>query len=91
MSISQDRLARAARVSQTMISRAERALAPAMGLDPLTRLGRVLGRSLPLGVCPHDHDCAWQPIEPQKRVPGETERLIRFLLTGSRGLPSHEE
>jgi transcriptional regulator with XRE-family HTH domain len=48
-------------VDQGQISRLERALAPAMGVDRLVRLSGALGRVFPLGYCPHEHWCQWQP------------------------------
>ena len=60
--ISQDDLAWKADISQSMVSRLERGLAPAMGIDRLVRLGGALGNNLPLGFCPHTHLCPWQPI-----------------------------
>jgi transcriptional regulator with XRE-family HTH domain len=59
---SQDLVSRESGVSQSMISRAERALAPAMGIDRLVLIGESLGANLPLGFCPHKHVCAWQPL-----------------------------
>jgi hypothetical protein len=56
------RLGAAAGVSQSMISRAERGLAPSMTLGAIVRIGRVLGRAMPLGLCPHAHDCPWQEV-----------------------------
>ena len=38
----------------------------------------ALGRLFPLGVCPHDHRCGWQPIQqPQPAQPGA---LLEHLL-----------
>ncbi len=59
---SQETVSAESGVSQSMISRAERALAPAMGVDKLVDLGGALGSNLPLGFCPHDHVCQWQPL-----------------------------
>lgn len=77
---SQQGLGYRADVTQSMISRAERGLAPSMGVDRLAQLGRVLGRAFPLGCCPHEHDCAWQPIIPRQHKPTETERLVELML-----------
>jgi len=66
---SQDRLSSESGVSQSLISRAERALAPSMGADRLVELGDVLGSNFPLGFCPHDHVCAWQPFPDADRTP----------------------
>jgi transcriptional regulator with XRE-family HTH domain len=57
----QRRLSDESGVDQGQISRLERALAPAMRVDRLVRLSGVLGRVFPLGYCPHEHWCQWQP------------------------------
>src|SRR5688572_2263392 len=57
--ISQQRLADLSGVSQSVISRLERAKAPMVGLERLLMLERVLGSAWPLGECPHDHSCIW--------------------------------
>jgi transcriptional regulator with XRE-family HTH domain len=61
--ISQERLSAGSGISQSMISRLERGLAPGMRVDHLIVLGEQLGRALPLGFCPHEHRCIWQPIQ----------------------------
>jgi transcriptional regulator with XRE-family HTH domain len=48
-------------VDQGQISRLERALAPSMRVDRVVKLSGTLGRSFPLGYCPHQHWCHWQP------------------------------
>jgi transcriptional regulator with XRE-family HTH domain len=60
--LSQETVERIARVDQSSISRVERGLVPRMAMAKVVRLGRALGRDFPLGFCPHDHDCAWQPL-----------------------------
>src|SRR5215218_120626 len=60
--LSQQRLADLSGVSQSVISRLERARAPMVGLERLLLLERVLGTAWPLGDCPHDHTCVWQPL-----------------------------
>lgn len=81
---SQQRLADASGVTQSIISRAEGAQAPAMQLERLAALAEVLGRAFPLGVCPHDHECAWQPIKPPEHHTTDVERLPKLILeTGS--------
>jgi transcriptional regulator with XRE-family HTH domain len=65
---SQEDLERRSRVDQTAISRLERGLAPAMGARRLVRLGDALGPALPLGYCPHDHECAWSAPEIHQRA-----------------------
>jgi hypothetical protein len=59
--MSQRYLAERSGVSQSSVSRVERALAPSLALDRVISMGLVLGNELPLGRCPHDHPCRWQP------------------------------
>ena len=80
---SQQRVADETGVTQSMISRAERGLAPSMGLAKLGRLCEALGRLFPLGTCPHDHDCAWQPIKPPEHQITSVERLMALILDPS--------
>jgi transcriptional regulator with XRE-family HTH domain len=47
-------------VDQSLISKLERAKEPHTSLERLIRLHIALGDSLPLGHCPHDHDCAFR-------------------------------
>jgi transcriptional regulator with XRE-family HTH domain len=63
-SITQARLAKLSGVDQGQISRLERALAPWTRTEHLVLIGKALGRALPLGFCPHDHWCEWQPAPP---------------------------
>ena len=51
-------------VDQTSISRLELAAAPRFCVQWLVLCGKVMGRNLPLGFCPHDHPCPWQPLRP---------------------------
>ena len=79
--ISQTQLASMANVSQSMVSRLERARAPAMAFERFVDMGLVLGRLFPLGVCPHEHRCGWQPVPPAPDKPDpETflDRLLRY-------------
>lgn len=79
--ISQAQLAGMASVSQSMVSRLERARAPAMAFERFVDMGLVLGRLFPLGVCPHDHRCGWQPVPPRPDEPDPDaflERLLRY-------------
>ncbi len=69
LGLSQDQLERLSGVDQTTISRLERGLAPKTPAHRLVWLGMVLGRSLPLGACPHAHECPWQPLEPPETRP----------------------
>jgi transcriptional regulator with XRE-family HTH domain len=59
--LSQQRLEAASGVDQGLISRIERAKAPWARTERLVALSEVLGRNLPLGYCPHEHPCMWQP------------------------------
>jgi transcriptional regulator with XRE-family HTH domain len=68
--MSQEMLERLSRVDQAAISRVERGLVPRMPFAKVLRLGHGLGRSLPLGTCPHDHECAWQPFGSDEADPG---------------------
>ena len=60
--VTQQRLADLSGVSQSVISRLERAQAPRFALDRLLLLHDVLGAALPLAECPHDHHCIWSPL-----------------------------
>jgi DNA-binding XRE family transcriptional regulator len=77
--LSQAQLAAKAGVSQSMVSRTERARAPAMGLERFVDMCVVLGRLFPLGACPHDHECGWQPIRPTPPL-DDTAGYIELLL-----------
>jgi transcriptional regulator with XRE-family HTH domain len=65
-SYSQQRLADKTGVSQSVISRFERGLAPGMSSERLIAICDVLGRAMPMGFCPHseEHSCRWPPILP---------------------------
>ena len=78
-------------VDQGQISRLERALAPSMRVDRVVQLSRTLGRSFPLGYCPHEHWCHWQPApptpEPDPRAQltdADKARYLEILLAGER-------
>lgn len=74
--ITQRELSRLTGVDQGQISRLERALAPATSVERLVLLADALGRDLPLGYCPHEHWCEWQPappVAPQAREAALTE------------------
>lgn len=77
--LSQAHLAEKAGVSQSMVSRTERARAPAMALERFVDMCLVLGRLFPLGACPHDHECGWQPIRPEPAL-DDSAGYIEFLL-----------
>ena len=79
--MSQSQLAGKADVSQSMVSRVERARAPGMAVDRFVDMCLVLGRLFPFGVCPHDHRCGWQPIprpDPPDRARDFIEQLLRY-------------
>jgi transcriptional regulator with XRE-family HTH domain len=59
--LTQRRLAELSGVEQGQISRLERALSPWTKVERLVKLSDAMGRSFPLGYCPHEHWCAWQP------------------------------
>jgi transcriptional regulator with XRE-family HTH domain len=65
--LTQVRLAESSGVDQGQISRLERALAPWTRTEDLVAIGTAIGRALPLGFCPHEHPCQWQPA-PQPPV-----------------------
>jgi transcriptional regulator with XRE-family HTH domain len=68
--LSQRELAKKSGVEQGNISRLERALAPATKVERIVRLGAAMGRKFPLGYCPHEHWCQWQPApEPPPEKP----------------------
>lgn len=77
---SQQTLSDESGVSQSMISRLERALAAAMRVDKLVDLGEALGPLFPLGFCPHKHRCAWQPLGQDVNEPTQRDRLNEFLV-----------
>jgi transcriptional regulator with XRE-family HTH domain len=81
--MSQQRLARDANVSQSMVSRTERGFAPGMRLERFVAMCEALGRIFPLGTCPHDHECAWQPIKPPAHQQTAVEHLLAMLLNPS--------
>jgi transcriptional regulator with XRE-family HTH domain len=74
--LSQQRLSNASGVSQSQISRLERALAPSIAVERLAQLAAALGRVFPLGACPHDHACAWQPLEAPASQDNLVDRLV---------------
>jgi len=78
--LTQRALAAGAGLSQTMVSRLEQGKAPAMSLQKFVAAGSALSRLFPLGFCPHDHRCAWQPIRPSEPRTGDVQRFIDRLL-----------
>src|SRR5689334_16226107 len=65
--LSQQRLADLSGVSQTSISRVERAKAAHIPIDSILAIQEVLGGCFPIGICPHDHQCIWQSREAEER------------------------
>ncbi|MDL2336154.1 MAG: helix-turn-helix domain-containing protein [Chloroflexota bacterium] len=57
----QTRLEELSGVDQGRISRLERGLSPTTRIEHLVPMASALGRALPLGFCPHEHWCEWQP------------------------------
>ena len=78
--LTQRALAAGAGLSQTMVSRLERGTAPTAPFEKVLMAGAALGRLFPIGVCPHDHHCAWQPIRPPERRTTDAQGLIDRLL-----------
>lgn len=76
----QQRVADDSGVSQSMVSRAERAVAPGMPLDRFVAMCQALDRLFPFGVCPHDHECAWQPIRREHAGPVDASKLLAYLM-----------
>ena len=78
-------LAVKAGVSQSAVARLELGRAAGMPTGRLMRIAGVLDRKFPIGVCPHTHRCAWQPIEPPQ--PLSDRDLLREEIV-ERGLDS---
>jgi len=79
--MSQVELARLSGVDQGAISRLERALAPAMKVERIVRLSKAMGRVFPLGYCPHEHWCQWQPAperppQPRRHLTPEELHIV---------------
>ena len=74
-------------VSQSVISRFERGLAPGMTTDKLLRLSEALGGRFPIGSCPHPHrhSCLWPKIEPVDYEHPPAKREYRPLAPEPRG------
>jgi transcriptional regulator with XRE-family HTH domain len=77
--LSQAQVAGKASVTQSMVSRVERARAPGMSFDRFVDMSLALGRLFPFGVCPHDHHCGWQPIKPPDPAPDPGD-FLNYLL-----------
>jgi transcriptional regulator with XRE-family HTH domain len=81
---SQARVALDANVSQSMVSRVERGVAPGMPLEKFVAVVKALGRLFPLGACPHGHECAWQLIRPPQRDKEAAERFVGVATPSAR-------
>jgi transcriptional regulator with XRE-family HTH domain len=79
--LSQRRLAELSGLSQSTISRLERGIAPSVGIDRIVVLGRALRRALPLGTCPHEHDCPWQPLPQLPTKASRVEAFVALMLS----------
>ena len=60
----QTKLEQLSGVDQGRISRLERGLSPTTRIEHLVPIASAMGRALPLGFCPHEHWCQWQPAPP---------------------------
>jgi len=78
--VTQRDLALQAGVSQTMLSRAERGAAAAMPMERFVAMVTPLDRLFPFGCCPHDHNCAWQPVRPPQIPTGKEISFIERML-----------
>ncbi len=78
--MTQQQLADAAGVSQSMVSRLERGIGPALEVGRLLRTVQPLARLFPLGTCPHDHSCAWQPVKPIDDSISDPTRFVAQML-----------
>ena len=57
--LSQRRVSERSGVSQSLISRFERGMAPGMAAQRIVDIAMALGPGFPFGCCPHPHRCAW--------------------------------
>ena len=78
--LNQRELAAESGMSQSTISRVERGRLPRMYLVRFLDLCLQLGRLFPLGVCPHEHQCAWQPVRPPQREASDGQAFLNSLL-----------
>jgi len=78
--MSQRQLCIGSRVSQSVISRAERALTPRLSLERVVGIKLAMGDEFPLGWCPHHHPCRWQPRAKRAELLQDyPERLLSLL------------
>jgi transcriptional regulator with XRE-family HTH domain len=87
--LSQMMLAERSGVSQSTISRLERGRAPQAAIMKVMLMSQALGRSLPLGFCPHDHGCAWERLDAHGRPVRAPLRERDWVL--ATGLPIPED
>ena len=78
--MTQQQLADQAGGSQSMVSRLERGVEPAVEAARLVQVVRPLARLFPLGACPHDHNCAWQPAKPIDDSVSDPTRFVHKML-----------
>jgi transcriptional regulator with XRE-family HTH domain len=75
-------------VTQSMLSRLERGMAPGMRVDKLLALASVLGRVFPLGYCPHNHQCAWDAIRRPGDPPPLSGEVAKIVIGSDLEVPS---
>lgn len=71
--LNQHQLAARSEVSQSTICRLEKGLVPGMATWKLVKIAMGTGGRLPLGFCPHNHECVWPKYA--------TERLNEMVPT----------
>jgi len=75
-SLSQEQLAARSGLPQSTISRLEQGLTPYVSLTRIGRLSIGMDGRIPIGPCPHRHECAWnQPLVDTDQI-----RLYRLRL-----------
>ena len=81
-SLSQETLAARSGVNQSSISRLEHGTTPYMSLLRLGRISVGLGGRVPLGPCPHGHECAFgRPLATAEEVRAYVKRR-QFIAQG---------
>ena len=89
--MTQVQLAKVSGVEQGSISRLERGLAPAMKTERLIKLAAAMGRAFPMGYCPHEHWCPWQPAPRLPQQPRDDAGYSADALRVLYGLATLEE
>jgi DNA-binding XRE family transcriptional regulator len=84
----QARLSGESGVSQSMLSRLERGMAPGMRVDKLVAVASALGRVFPFGYCPHNHECAWDALRRPNDPPPLTGDVAKFVIGTDIEVPS---